>query len=823
MLNNLPRALAVTFAFAVLPLPSQTPPPAPPAGHHLVQVRIADAAALERLLRLDLDLAACTHIELSTRHVDVIATDADIDTLRQAGFEIEVAIRELEAHYARELAKDGPFNPQDLTPPLGQGAMGGHWTLAQMEAILDSFAQDFPAICAAKTSIGTTIEGRSLWMVKISDNVSVDENEPEVGFDGMHHAREPLAMEATVNFMNWLLTNYGTDPEATFLVDNREMYFVPLVNPDGYEYNRQTNPGGGGLWRKNRRNNGGGIFGVDINRNYPTGWSAPNGGNSTSPSSDVYRGTAPLSEPESAALNAFFTARDFVQVFSSHTYQDVLLRPWGYQNGDPANVAEYDRIGAAATAQNGIGHGSASGLLYIAAGTTLDHAHVAHGAFGWTAEMGRSDEGQFWPNSANTIAIANRHLPMFKAIAMSSGALLTLGTITVTEAPGGDNDGIVEPGETGRVVVVATNDGAAAFVGNVTATLTPISAGVTIGNGSANLGALARFANANNSANPLTFMVPSNYSEPVAQVRVALSGDGQSVAEVVSIVLGSFRLAVDDDMEADRGFSRGASTATTGLFERAVPQQTSSGGQIIQPGSDHSPSGTLCWITDGRAGTSAGTYDLDNGYTEVVSPVMDLRHLGVVRLGFWRWYVDSVQDDPFQVYASNNGGGSWQLIFSSNTSTNAWLQFSAGVDLPLTDRMQFKVRAQDANPSLVEAGVDDLAIEGVMPDASLTLLSSGKLGSQLRFGMAGEAGAQAVLLMSPGVGDFAVPGFGGRLLLDPASLFSFPAVTFGGDYAARDVLIPNFSSLQGATLYWQLAYAAGSSLSFGNRQQIRFQ
>jgi murein tripeptide amidase MpaA len=821
MRNLLPWAAAAA-AVCLLPLSAQAPAPAP-EPHHLVEVLIRDAATLERLLALDLDLAACTHLELPARRVDVIATAAEIELLRAAGLEFEIAIVDLEQHHARELARGGAFDPLALTPPLGQGAMGGHYTLAQVEAILDSFRQSHPQICSAKTSIGTSIEGRSLWMVKISDNVAVDENEPEVEFDALHHAREPLSMESTLLFMDWLLSNYGTDPDATFLVDNREMFFIPVVNPDGYEYNRQTNPGGGGLWRKNRRNNGGGTFGVDINRNYPTGWSAPNGGSSTNPSSDTYRGTAPLSEPEAAALNALFTARQFVQVFSTHTYTDVLLRPWGWQNGNPANVAQYDRIGAAATAQNGIAHGSASGLLYIAAGTTLDHAHTAHGAFGWTAELGRSDEGGFWPNSQNTVAIANRHLSMFKTIARSSGGLLTMGSVATTEAPGGDGDGIIEPGESGRVVLTANNDGAAAFAGSVTATLTAITPGIVVTNGNHGFGALAAFSSATNAGNPLTFAVPASFVDPVAQLRLTLTGDGQSVERQISVVLAAFRLAVDDDMELDRGFFRGPSTATAGLFERAAPQATSSGGQTIQPGNDHTPAGTLCWITDGLAGTSAGQRDVDSGYTDVVSPIMDLRHIGVARLTFWRWYVDSTQDDPFEVYVSNDAGGNWQNVFSSSLSTNAWVPFGQEIDLPLTDRMQFKVRVQDINASLVEGGVDDFALEAVMPDGSITLLSSGTLLSRLRIGMAGKTGGQGVILLSPGTADIPIPGFGGRLLLDPAGLSSFPARTFDvRGYAAFEVQIPGLASLRGQTLYWQMVHADGAALLFGNRQAVRF-
>ena len=78
----------------------------------------------------------------------------------------------------------------------------------------------------------------------------MDEGEPEVRFDAMHHAREPQGMQTVLYFTTMLLEGYGSDPLATWLVDNRELWILPCVNPDGYVYNETTNPAGGGLWRQ---------------------------------------------------------------------------------------------------------------------------------------------------------------------------------------------------------------------------------------------------------------------------------------------------------------------------------------------------------------------------------------------------------------------------------------------------------------------------------------------------------------------------------------------------------------------------------------------
>ena len=317
---------------------------------------------------------------------DVVADAADIAALTRSGLDFDIAIRSLADHYEAELSKDAGVGTgasfAGLNPPVGQGGMGGHYTLAEIEAILNSFVATYPALCS-KRSLGKSIEGRDIWMVKISDNVARDENEPEVYYDAIHHAREPLGATTLLQFMDGLLSGFGSDPEATRIVNERELYCVPCVNPDGYEYNRRSRPAGGGLWRKNRRRIGSNT-GVDLNRNYATGWNV-SGGASTNPRSNTYKGTSPWSEPETRAIRDFWATRQFSQVFSCHSYTDVLLRPWGYQRGSPTNASDYNRLGALFTARNGIAHGGASTLLYLASGTTLDHGH-SHGAFGWTPE-----------------------------------------------------------------------------------------------------------------------------------------------------------------------------------------------------------------------------------------------------------------------------------------------------------------------------------------------------------------------------------------------------------------------------------------------------
>ncbi|MCA8953280.1 MAG: zinc carboxypeptidase, partial [Planctomycetes bacterium] len=672
------------------------------------------------------------------------------------------------------------------------------------------------------TSIGTTIENRPIWMVKISDNVGVDENEPEVLFDALHHAREPLSMEATVVFMDWLVTSYGSDPEATFLVDERELYFVPCVNPDGYEYNYQQNPGGGGLWRKNRRNNGG-SFGVDLNRNYATAWNAPNGGSSATPTSETYRGTAPFSEPEAQAIEAFAQSRAFVTVFTTHTYGDVLLRPWGYQLGDPANVASYDALGAYYTAENGIPHGSISGLLYIAAGSAVDHHHTVRGTHCLSAELGTSGEGGFWPSGAAIVDIATRHQPMFHKVALTAGAALRIADVAVTEGPGGNGNGTVEPGEGGDVVVEVANVGLAATSAAIAIqSLTP---GLTVQNGSAGLGALAAQTSVQNGA-PLTFVVAAGVTVPTAQLRVVATGDGRTSELVVPVDLVPRRLTVRDDFELDRGFARAAGgTATTGLWERAAPQQTQNGSTVIQPGQQQTPLGSLCWVTDGRGG-SAGTYDVDGGFTELESPAVDLSHLLSAELRLAYWYAESVGDDPMTIELSRDGGANWSPLFARANSTGTWQDLSLDLGVPLTDRMKLRVRAQDLNPSLVECLIDDLEIWGQLADGSITLLGSGAPGTNVEAAINATPNALCFALASFGTGPGQTyPGLGGALLLDPAAAIALPLVVADADgRAEREITLPGGGGFPGVVLHWQAVTFTASAGSFGpNRTALALQ
>ena len=197
-------------------------------------------------------------------------------------------------------------------------------TYEEVNAEMDSIAALYPSLCMVD-SIGDTHEGRTIYGIKVSDNVGTTEDEPRVLYIGLHHAREIITTEIPLYILFHLVDNYGSDPRITYLVDNREFWIIPCLNPDGREYVEHI-----GDWRKNRRDNGDGTYGVDLNRNYGYMWGYDDEGSSPNTSSSTYRGPSAFSEPETQAVRDFCETIQFSTGISYHSHGDLIIYPWGY-------------------------------------------------------------------------------------------------------------------------------------------------------------------------------------------------------------------------------------------------------------------------------------------------------------------------------------------------------------------------------------------------------------------------------------------------------------------------------------------------------------
>lgn len=330
------------------------------------------------------------HPNPATGYVTVLVDSDQLARLRADGYKLDVQTYDWYASYAQKSAV-----------PLG-----GFRNYDQCTALMDSIYTSHPDITTPPFAIGTSFEDRIIWAIKVSDNPSVDEDEVEVLFTGLHHAREPIGMEVCLETLRRLTDGYGTDARITTLVNEREIYFVPIVNPDGYEYNRQIAPNGGGLWRKNRNNTGSSV-GIDLNRNYSYQWGFDDLGSSSSPPSQIYRGPAPFSELETHFLRTFINARDFLFVMNFHAYSNLYLWSWGYDYIYTPDQWFFEAVGESLATYNGYAP-QVSWELYPANGVADDWMYGATGEhkkiFSFTPEVGSSSDG-FWPNPANIPAL----------------------------------------------------------------------------------------------------------------------------------------------------------------------------------------------------------------------------------------------------------------------------------------------------------------------------------------------------------------------------------------------------------------------------------
>ncbi|MDQ4144571.1 MAG: M14 family metallopeptidase [Actinomycetota bacterium] len=271
-----------------------------------------------------------------------------------------------------------------------------------------------------------SLEGRTIYGVEVAANVrKVRDGRPIFYMDGVHHAREWPAGEYTMLYIHHLVENFGKDRQVTSLLKRARLISVPIVNPDGFNFSRESvlsanqtlrdrtsltgYAGFEGYWRKNRRSLTGettpdtlaspDAYGVDNNRNYSYLWGDSHGGSSEIPVAQTYRGSRPFSEPESANVRDLILRRNVTAVVTNHTYQASVLRTGGGRAPEDTMLRLLGQKVA-----NVLGYTNAPSVGYPTTGTTDDWAYAAMGAIGYTIEHGRlgfhpgydKEVGAFW-------------------------------------------------------------------------------------------------------------------------------------------------------------------------------------------------------------------------------------------------------------------------------------------------------------------------------------------------------------------------------------------------------------------------------------------
>jgi carboxypeptidase T len=314
--------------------------------------------------------------------------------------------------YLLESSKFPALNPRSAD--IQGGLNGSYHSYSELETDLRTLERAFPQL-ARLFVIGTTLENRNIYALKISDNVSLDEQEAEVLFLGCHHAREWISVEVPFLLARFLLEQYAADVSVRRAVDRSQIWIVPLVNPDGLEYSIRYFR----YWRKNRRLNADGSFGVDINRNYGYNWGFDDQGSSPDPRSEVYRGPGPFSEPETRAVRDLFLQRHFQALMTYHSYAQAILYPWGYTAVPTDKDSLFRSLASSMSnlmqAVNGriYGFGRGGDSSYLTNGDTTDWAFGVAGIPAFTIELPPLDEleGGFFNAERDIDPIFRENLP----------------------------------------------------------------------------------------------------------------------------------------------------------------------------------------------------------------------------------------------------------------------------------------------------------------------------------------------------------------------------------------------------------------------------
>jgi hypothetical protein len=578
--------------------------------------------------------------------VIVFLDDTDFQKLQMTNFSYEVQIDDWFDYYSKQpklTETEKSFiikNSKDNfgVEGFGFGSMGGFYTLAEAIAQLDSMKSHFPNLITTKVSIGNTVESRPIYMVKISDNPDVDEAEPEILYTALHHAREPQSMMQMIYFMYYLLENYNTDPSIQYIVNNRELYFIPVLNPDGYEYNRTTYPSGGGMWRKNRKNNGS-SYGVDLNRNYGpyTYWNAPNGGSSTDPSSDTYRGPAPFSEPETSSIKNFLTTRYFKNALNYHTYSNLLIYPYGALEQETPDSAIFREFARDMTSYNGYTNGTDQQTVgYSTRGNSDDYFYdgdilLNHGKiFAMTPEVGSTG---FWPSQPEIFPLAIENLKPNLYYAYVAGEYVSAINPYFSQQ-------YFNPGDNVDLIIPQLKNKGLSDASNISLSLSSDNPLITINSGVVNVGSIPARTTLNINQN-LSFTIGSTMPADVnvkMLLTVSTSGTPRFV-DTLSFITGTPIMIFADSTNDPTLLWNITATPSIPKWESTTLAFHSS------PTS----------FTDSKTGEYANTATV----TMTLKDAIDLSANAHPRLNFWTKYDIESNYDYGQVEVSTNNGSSW--------------------------------------------------------------------------------------------------------------------------------------------------------------------
>jgi murein tripeptide amidase MpaA len=697
-------------------------------GHKLLRVQVASSRDQLTLDAIGARLWTCGGTGVGP--VDYSVPPDALQALDLAGIKYAILQNDIQALIDAEAAHIAASNQQ-----RGLSWFADYKDVDQISAYVDSLVAQRPDL-ASRFIVGLSLQGNEVYGIRITSTVG--SNKPAIFLNGLQHAREWITGMTTIYIADRLVRTYDSDTAVHALLDHFEFLIVPVVNPDGYIYTWSTDR----LWRKNRRNNGDTTFGVDTNRNWGYQWGQlPQGGSSGTTSSETYRGTAPFSEPETAILRDWVTARpQIIFHVDVHSYSQLVLSAWGYTSQLPPDAGLFDVMNAgiaqAILAVHGVTYvaGPTYTTIYPANGVSSDWTYGDRNILGWGMEL--RDTGQF-----GFILPAAQIIPTAEEVwgGISWEANWLIANALYIRIPGGP-------------VTAITPDAPTTFpVELFRASQLPTPGSLRL---FARIGASGMFTQSTPSsagANQFTATLPGApcgqsvqyYLE--AQSTAGLTVDyptGGASARLVATVTNTTSV-FSDDFETNMGWTAGVTgdTAVSGQWVRADPI-----GTAAQPEDDHTPApGTQCYFTgQGTVGGAVGQADVDGGRTTLLSPRLDLAGRTNPVIGYWRWYSNNQGSAPgadiLVVDVSGDDGVTWTRAETVGPTgpgtTGGWLYHEFAVSSLVTPTANIRVRfiADDSGAgSIVEAAVDDFRVTATVtcpPVCPADWNHSGSLNSQ---------------------------------------------------------------------------------------------
>lgn len=673
-------------------------------GQTVVRAEVDSIRELRTLLALGGDIWSES---IGIGKIDVMLPTQRVRVLDGTAIEYEIVIKDvqalLDAEQVRLNANQNGF--------AGPGYHGEYHQQDEIFAFYDALETSRPDLVTSRV-IGQTIEGRDILAYTIFGGEPADIAEaPSVYILTGAHAREWIGPATMAFVVDNLVNNHGIDGRITSLVDGVVWHIVPIANPDGYQHTWDDNR----LWRKTRRVNGDGTFGVDWNRNFAAGWGGP--GSSGSTNSETYRGTAPFSEPETQAIRDDLLAQaNPVAFFDVHCYSQLILWPYGYADTEPEGTpgVVHRMIGEGIRDAIASVHGTSFAPqpahdLYLASGTSLDWAWDDAGVYSFTYELRDTGNFGFILPPEQIIPSGEEILESFLYVGeqvLGSSAFVDFPFGFPSTAPvGTETEFLVEISAAFNQLDPATAT-LRTRIDDETLVITPMS------QAGENLFLATLPAAACGSVIDVAFGIDTTSGVPLI---LESTGAPWMVEVVDELVL------FEDDAETEQGWALGVSgdTATTGVWVRVDPN-----GTAAQPEDDASDPGVTCFVTgQGSVGGSVGENDVDGGFTTLLTPVFDTSEFNAMTVSFAFWYRNDAGaapgEDSMLVELSVDGGGTWSLLTEISQNAATWQTFEGMIETNSSPATRLRFTASDFGAgSIVEAAIDDFSLTARSCDPS---------------------------------------------------------------------------------------------------------